>query len=346
MQLEDTRVFLKEAVALKEVYEMVYIVANGDRAYEKEGVGIIGIPKTNKKVSLDGLKKIWTTYKVADALKCEVYQVHEPELILFGVWQKLKGHKVVYDQHEFDYVSGKGVLRGMLRWIFKFSEKAAYIMFDGTICATDGIKESVWGRAVVVANYVDASTINTKETRKNKVFTVVYAGGVSESRGLYNLIDAVSEISMSGKKIKLLLMGRASERFDMEKLRAPEVEYLGHVPQEALYANLAKAHIGYCVLPKTNNYLEGWATKILEYMSVGLPVMGSDFPKWRDFYGDSIYYCHPTTREIAKAILELKNKDLQERLRAKGKDFASTHRWETERKKLIEFHRDLGGKKW
>ena len=58
---------------------------------------------------------------------------------------------------------------------------------------------------------------------------------------------------------------------------------LGQLSHNEAVSLVTQASIGLCLLLPTPNYTLALATKILEYMMLGTPVLASDFDCWREF---------------------------------------------------------------
>jgi glycosyltransferase involved in cell wall biosynthesis len=86
------------------------------------------------------------------------------------------------------------------------------------------------------------------------------------------------------------------------------------------------------------NYLEALPTKMFEYMAMGIPVLASDFPFWRELVREtgSGRVASPDPSALAKAIGEmLAAPEALARFGAQGKEaYRRRYRWETEQANL------------
>ena len=96
---EDVRIFHKECVSLANAGYDVYLVERGD-SYEKSGVHIVGVgqPCGGRLSRMFSFSK--KVYHTALALDADVYHLHDPELLPYGLKLKKKGKKVIFDSHE------------------------------------------------------------------------------------------------------------------------------------------------------------------------------------------------------------------------------------------------------
>jgi len=324
----------------------VSFVGVGNESLVKESINLIGINPCKKSISICQIKRVFQTYRRAVKENSDLYHLHTPELIPLGLYLKLKHKKVIYDQHEFVNVTVRGwpllkAVRFSLKHFFWWFEGLAYRYFDLIVCNTEGIYEIARGNKCVVANFVDVDLIEKIKYKKNKTFSLVYAGGLSRDRSIFDLVESVGELNKDGIHVSLDLMGRWEEGLE-EKCKELEgwnyTTYHGLLDPIDVYTIMKTCHVGISVLKPFENYMEGWAVKIFEYMACGLPVIGSDFPKWKSFYEDSILYCEPTMEGIRDSIKILYgDKKLREELIKKGKDFVKSKcNWESQEKILFE----------
>jgi len=343
---DATRIFFKLSRSLKKICDNVSYIGVGDESLVRDGIKIIGVPPCKKSISLCQIKRILSTYKKALEEKADLYQLHTPELIPLGLYLKSKRKKVIYDQHEFVHVTVRGWLflravRLFLKHFFLWLEGLAYKYFDLIICDTEGIYEIARGNKCVVANFVDVKLIEKIEYKKNELFSIVYAGGLSVDRSIYDLVEAIGELNKEGIHVSLDLMGRWEKGLEEKCIELEGwgyTRYHGQLDPIDVYKVMKTCHVGVSVLKPFENYMEGWAVKIFEYMACGLPVIGSNFPRWKSFYKDSILYCEPSMEGIKESIKALyQDNQLREELIRKGKDFVLEKcNWGSQEKILFE----------
>ena len=96
------------------------------------------------------------------------------------------------------------------------------------------------------------------------------------------------------------------------------------------------------------NLRDSYPTTLFEYMALGLPVIVSDFPLWRDVVdGAGCGVCVPPGDASALAdALELlaREPEAARRMGDRGREAAiARYRWETEEKKLLGLYEELVG---
>lgn len=131
----------------------------------------------------------------------------------------------------------------------------------------------------------------------------VYAGRLSEEKGVINLVTAWKQI----KNTKLLILGDGPEKIKLEKYVAQHslnVEFLGFQPREVVIDKVANAM--FCILPSL--WYEGFPMAILEAMSCGTPVLASAIGSMAELIidGENGYTFDPTNLDdIAEKCLHM-----------------------------------------
>ncbi|MBQ0005287.1 MAG: glycosyltransferase, partial [Clostridiales bacterium] len=215
--------------------------------------------------------------------------MHDPELIPFGLKLKRHGKKVIFDSHE-NYVAQirektylNPIIRKTIAGAYKMFETYALKRFDAVVvpCSFDGIN-IFKGRAKKVsfiANYPTAENFASKyDPTIQKEFDICYVGGLTESRGIGNLVEACGKADCS-----LLLAGRFSDEAFEEKVKAmpgfKNVTYLGEIPNASIAREIQRSRIGANPLLDVGQYhhIDTFGIKVYEYMAMGVPVLMPDY---------------------------------------------------------------------
>lgn len=109
---------------------------------------------------------------------------------------------------------------------------------------------------------------------------VVYVGDITQARGAVFAIEAVARMRV---RHRLRLIGRCAPplRATLEQLaraRGVELDLPGFLPHREAMRAVAIAEVGLCPLEDQPNYRYSLPTKVLEYLSLGVPVVASDLP--------------------------------------------------------------------
>ena len=92
--VEDVRIFQKECVSLARAGYDIYLVQQGE-SYEKYGVHIVGFGNVESSRIKRMLHTSRTAYEKALAVDADVYHLHDPELLPYGIKLKKLGKKVI-----------------------------------------------------------------------------------------------------------------------------------------------------------------------------------------------------------------------------------------------------------
>ena len=290
----DPRIFYKQLASLRDAGFDAHLIAPHERSESVNGIPIHALPIPSSRGARLALQP--KVFRMAGALDAALYQVHDPELLPLGfLLKRATGARVVYDMHE-NYRSkgallGRG-LRALERWAFRW--------VDHVLLAEESYRSIVEDHAVphtYIANYfrpigdedpVDAVEISETPTR------LLYTGTLSDSRGLRTMVELAAEIQRTGRLETVELVGvchhedqraRAEERIRAERLD-DVIERVGwdtYVPPSAMPPHYRRADVGLALCEPHPNHMGSLLTKFYEYLHYGLPIICSDFPRWRRF---------------------------------------------------------------
>lgn len=208
----------------------------------------------------------------------------DPELFLLGsVTARLTGKSPVIDIHE-DYrrsAISRDWVPGWARWLVSAGARVAVGM--GRLAAgTVVVAASELARAgdVVVLNVPDPGSLVPAPYDGSR--RLVYVGDVTIARGVDTMLEA---LSILGGEFRLVLIGgveaTARERVDMLATHlgvADLLDLVGRIDHTRAWQLASGALAGLSLLTPAPAYLEAKATKLWEYMAIGLPVIVTDLP--------------------------------------------------------------------
>lgn len=286
----DTRVFHRMCKSLAARGHEVSLVVTGAESRIDGGVRIVGDVPRPKSRWRRLTVTAWQVMRAADAQRADVYHFHDPELLPFAVWLRLKGRRVIYDAHE-DYVEDLRERPYMLRFgrnaflaVVDFVERFCARRMSGVIGATDYIAQKFAADgnvAVAIRNFPRTDELWTAQpTRQVAERRFGYVGNIMRTRGITEMIDACE---LAG--VTLMLAGN----FETEDLHAGAVAQpgwkrvveLGHQGRKELPPMLGNCLAGLVLFHPEKNWIVSGPLKLFEYMSAGLPVLASNFPLWK-----------------------------------------------------------------
>ncbi|TKI28931.1 glycosyltransferase family 4 protein [Bacillus cereus] len=357
----DTRIFYKEVMTLAQNGYQVdfYAIDNGN-----------SIPDTSIQVHLLPQKSRWHRpfrwhYLYQEALKSDAlyYHFHDPELLVVAekLRKKKPGAIIIYDMHEHfpNQIITKDWIPKILRkplssWIRK-KEKMAMQVCDAVIFAEKSYAHNYMKYRGLKQEILNFPTWQPEyRILKAEKFTFIYVGDIVIERNVFGMIELISELKKRGyRDIQLKLIGPISislevkiNKYTTELGIEQEVKLFGRLPYSEIWNHYRQAHIGLCLLYPQPNFLNSLATKLYEYMAVGLPSIISDFPDWRVLMietNSGITVNPYKISEVADAAEKLiNNPQLCKILSESGRAaFEQKYNWENEAKKLVQLYDHL-----
>lgn len=356
----DVRIFKKECRSLANNGYEVTLLVNDDKDDEViDSVKIIStkfLPKNRVDRIIKSGNKL---YEKAIQVDADIYHFHDPELLPIGNKLKRSGKYVIFDSHENYYLQIKEkyyipkIFRKIVSYFYFKYETYSVKKLDAVIfpCTFNG-KNPFKGRAkdtILIDNFPLLDELfykyDDKEIKANKA--ICYVGGLTYNRGITNIIKASYKVGA-----KLILGGNFSpEGYYEELINTKEysgVDYRGFVNRGEVLRIYEESSIGICTFMNLGQYdkADNFSTKVYEYMSMGLPVIISDYPYAREIlknYEFGIAVDPENIDEIADAIEYLTNNlDIARKMGMEGRRAVKEKfNWGIEEKKLLELYKQL-----
>jgi glycosyltransferase involved in cell wall biosynthesis len=139
------------------------------------------------------------------------------------------------------------------------------------------------------------------------------------------------------------LRERLQKVAEAEKL---SVDFRGYTVSKEAHPLVAKTHIGLAVVARTPNNVGSLLTKLFEYMALGMPLITSDFPLYKELIegiGCGLCVAPEKPQELADAIEYLLShpEEAAEMGRRGREAVRANYNWNTEAKKLLEVYKTL-----
>lgn len=354
----DTRIFYRECMSLKDAgYKIWLLVADGLGDEEENGVHIIDIGKPKSRWSGFWKRNQQIIEKVRE-LKPSLVHFHDPELIIVGnqIRKKFK-IPVIFDIHENialqllnkNYIPK--YLKPLASRTYALFEKLSINKFHLILAETSYLKDyrgkgKSSTTVLNMPNLLDFSEFVNLSRTGNGLF---YIGGVTPDRGVHLIIDALKELHSRGVDFHMHFIGRHSG-FSIEELAldgvAEKVTFYGRMDSKKGFALADDCVVGLSILKPIKNYVESYSTKIFEYMAIGLPVITSNFPLYKNVIEkyNAGYCVDPfNSQEIADKIeLLLNNPDTVTQMGNNGiRAVNEYHNWSGEKEKLLARYQAL-----
>jgi glycosyltransferase involved in cell wall biosynthesis len=353
---DDSRIFVRECRSLAQMGYDVHVVAPDTPHELREDVHVWGVAeRPGSRRATRMTRTVAAVYRRAHALDADIYQFHDPELLLAGLLLSRSGKRVIYDVHEDVPASIltkpwiKPRLRRPIAALAGAIERFSTRRFAGVVAATPAIRERFAGsrcEAITVANYPALADFDRDAGAPPPEGRLVcYVGAISEIRAADVMVQAVARIDA-----KLLLAGWYSSPDLRDRLATlpgwSRVVELGLVGQRDVVATLRRSRAGLVLFLPLPNHVNAQPTKLYEYMAAGLPVIASSFPRWRAFIeGAQCGLCVDPTdpAAVAEAIEWILDhpKEAAEMGRNGRRAVERHYAWESEARKLAAFYESL-----
>lgn len=348
---DDIRIMRKQCVSLaKKPENQVFLVAKGD-SYEYKGVQIVGVGNFSGGRIKRILNVSKSVYRTALALDADIYEFHDPELMLYAKKLKKAGKKVIFDSHENykEQIMQKGYIpafaRKMVRWVYSIIEAHACKYIDAALYPEERSPyKGMVKECVTIFNTPMSDELVPEKDFSQKEDSVCCVGTLSEDRGIKVLVEACYKAG-----VKLVLGGRFSPPDFGERLQQEEafsiVDYRGMCDRQQVKEIYEKSLIGADNILAVGQYpyLQNLSTKTYEFMMMGLPFITSDFDyniEIIDKYDCGIYVDPADIDAIAEKIRFLvDNRDIARQMGENGKKLVKEKfRWEVDEQRLYDLY--------
>ena len=353
----DVRIFHKEAKTLLQAGYKVTLIVQNDNNEVVDEINIIALPKPiNRFTRIFGIT--WRILCLALYQRADIYHFHDSELIFVGILLKIGGKRVIYDVHEDlpQQIMSKYWMpywsRFFIGQLAKFIELIGAFGFDGIIAATPYIaKKFPKNKTIIVQNFplISEYIYYKPQSYMNRESMIIYIGGVSVIRGAREMIKAIALLPKA-LKVQLILageIGSLSLESELRKIKGWElIKFIGWQSREGTKKILMKAKVGLAILHPTGNNINSYSVKLFEYMSAGIPIVGSDFPLWRKIVqenGCGLLVNPLDVRAISKAIRWLlEHPQEAKEMGKRGRELIrKKYNWDKEAKKLLDFYKKV-----
>lgn len=350
---------VRECVSLAEAGYRVRALMRCEQVHVAEGVTFLPAPAYRNR--LQRFLNLPRVLCMALAERADIYHLHNPDMIPLALVLKLLGKTVIYDTHE-DY-SQRLLLRGWLPkplrrplgYMLSLAERGLSYWVDATLVTQERQLQHFSKRCRLLRNApVLSETLMARVRVQAEAlargawpYRLIYVGGLSRARGLFNTLDALQAVNERGLATRLWLLGPELEPCLGEAMRHPaweHVDYLGLQPHETVLAHMMRADVGLVVLADEGDHAAARPTKLFEYMACGLPFVASDFPLWREFVGDrgGIWVRADDPAGLLEALCALLDDEVWRReLAAQGGEFVANFNWDEEKQSLLLLYEKL-----
>ena len=363
----DGRIFYKEAKSLKKAGYDVTVIGQTNPKMNKvvDGINVAGIKKG---IGIKSHPFFWRRLlKEALDVNADIYHCHEPESFLVASYLKIfKRKKIVCDVHEYyiDVLSlSSPQMRMFLGFMLYFVEPLFCKYADAIITADEEIAKRYRkfnNNVYPIFNFPSFEVFklsSSQDVKKNyeNYFVIIYVGGMSEERGIFELIKGVYKVSETHHSVKLLLLGNFGTKNFEDKCTGyvssndldENVDFLGFVPHTEIQKYINAADVGAVLLHPTTRFIKtAYPIKLFEYMICGKPVIASNLPAMGKIVKESGcgVLTNPTDiDEITEVIIYLiEHQEDAKRMGENGRrSVEEKYNWNEMEKRLLKIYKEI-----
>ncbi len=295
------------------------------------------------------LRSMWVLIRQQRKQRYDLVHIHSiPDFEVFAAWlPKITGSKLILDIHDIvpEYYASKFQIssRSLIFKLLVLVERISAVFSDHVIVANHIWQERLEGRSVraskltTILNFPDGQIFYRRGRQRNDgKFVLLYPGSLNYHQGLDLAIRAFARIKDEAPLAEFHIYGIGEQLPYLLQLiqdlgLQERVQYKGSQPLDQIASLMENADLG--IVPKRKNGFgnEAFSTKILEFMSMGVPVLVPDTRIDTYYFDDSIVRFFRADDEISLAdnMLELiLNSKHRERLARNADQFIKGYLWD------------------
>jgi glycosyltransferase involved in cell wall biosynthesis len=300
---------------------------------------------------------LFLTRKQLSGQRYDLVHVHSvPDFEVFSaIVPKLMGSKIILDIHDLlpEFYTSKFKTP---KDSFTFSalvatERMSAAFSDHVIAANHVWEKRIEDRSVgqgkctTVLNFPDTDIFRKRgRQRHDGKFVIIYPGTLNYHQGLDIAIRAFARIEAQVPEAEFHIYGEGDQT-DMLKSLIDELGLRGKVflnnrlPLDEIAGVIESADLG--VVPKRKDGFgnEAFSTKILEFMTLGVPVIVPDTLIDQYYFNDSVacFFRANDEKSLADALLLLiKDRDMRQKLVANASEFVRKYNWDSNKHTYFE----------
>jgi glycosyltransferase involved in cell wall biosynthesis len=288
----------------------------------------------------------------------DLVHVHNiPDFEVFAaILPRLMGSKVILDIHDLVPELFCSKFPGLSsRLFFRFLcmiERYSALFSHYVIISNDLWRERLLQRSVesdkcsVFLNYPDPALFNNRaaEPSNQAKKIILYPGSINHHQGLDLAVAAFAKIAVQFPDAEFVICGDGPA---LKQLRVQvnmldlegRIHFKNRLPLDQVQDLMACSTLG--IVPKRADEFGNLAfsTKILEFMTVGIPVIVSNTEIDRYYFDDSmvLFFKSGDVDDLAEKIAALlENIELRKKLVLRGSIFVSKYSWEVKKNAYME----------
>ncbi|MFD2932518.1 glycosyltransferase [Spirosoma flavum] len=355
-QPQDPRVVFKQCQTLTESYEVFCALPHADPAVAPD-IHFIRLPYYRRVIWRILITCPFILFRCL-WLRPQLIHVYVPEFIPFAYVFRLFGAQIIYEVQENLYkkMHLKAVNKGYLleqafHWFDQLARRHFYLIFTehgylDTYTHLAKPHEVIYNYPLLT--FLEPFRAPYQPSKEQPSF--FYIGWLSFERAFDTLIDSLAILKTTYAQFVVHLFGRRTfTEVNLEKLPnfacvRDNLRFYGYKDQRIAFSYAGGATAGIALLKPIGDYPDSYTTKLFEYMALGLPVITSDFPLYRDVVerhtcGFCVSPYDPV--QVADALLYLIEHPDEARVMGQlgRKAVELFYNWSSEATKLLSFYK-------
>ena len=348
----EPRIFQKMCLSTEDSYDTSLVVSDSKGFEIFSKVNIYDVGKIKNKF----FKMIVVPYLMlikVNKINPNIVHFHDPELLLIAPILKLLGFKVIYDCHEnYDLqIDTRQWIPNIFKPLFKIFylslEKLTFPFIDKIIFPQPAMVERYKNyseKTQVISNFPEESYLKNINLNKKVNKKVIYTGGISEERGIFNILSLVEhmpdyEFTIAGyvepSLLRVLKKNKIWNR----------INYFEFITDSKSLQKLYSTHsFGLILFNNVGQYYMSYSLKLFEYMANGLTVIMPNFGNWKSFnetYKVGLSVEVSNSLDIAQRINKLSEDDMLHFRLNNNKLVNKVFNWETQKKLLLTLYKKM-----
>lgn len=300
------------------------------------------------------LRSAWTLRRLHQANRYDVIHVHNlPDYLVFSaIFPKLDGARIILDIHDLmpELFADKfaGHMQEHYLRVLRLAERLSANFADHLIVSNHLWCDTVMHRSVspdrcsVFLNHVDPEIFfPRKRTRHQDPFIVMFPGTFQPHQGLDVGIEAFAHFHAAVPNSEFHLYGGGNPTIESQLRNQAKslgleqsVKFLGVASLDRMPDVISNADLG--LVPKRADSFgnEAYSTKIMEFLSQGVPVVASRTRIDSYYFKEgTVHFCESGNPvSMAKAMLDVfGNSRLRTDLISNGLEYVGRNGWQTKK---------------
>ena len=289
----------------------------------------------------------WLMFVVLFRKGYDVIQICNPPdlLILAALPFKLVGKKIIFDQHDlcpeiYQMHKGGSGRQSLVVKALLFFEKITYVFSDIVMVVNDSCKKIALSRGgkkeqdvFIVRNGPTKQNIGNAlpnpQLKMGKQYLLTYVGMMGPQEGIDILLRAIRNLTMVYHRndLHIRIIGGGTVLDEMKQYAVELsinhiVTFTGQVDYNQVMEGIASADVCLCPDPKTPLNDKCSLVKVIEYMSLGRPLVAFDLKEVRNSAQRAALYAQPNDEnDFSKKInFLLDNPELRASMGSLGRE--------------------------